>query len=395
MYSPLYFLAALGAGGLAVSFFLMLMFWIPHPGQPIPVFSDWVAAFQAGSWLTQAMIVIALSGVAFFVLTHIRLLVVNLRLMHQFKQSSDYPQFASSAAQTQSLAMPLTLAMTVNTGFVVGALFVPNLWSVVEWLFPLAMVAFVAILIWALRLYGTLLQQVALGQVNLGAQANFSQVLPAFALSMVAVGLSAPAAMSHSAAVVGISLALSTFVALAAALIAVVKIASGVSQMLRDGIDEAALPTLWIGVPILTVLGITLMRQDHGLTHTLGLGEQGSWLMPLLVLVSAQVLILLMGLVPMRARGYLGRVWRGEVQAASVFALICPGVALSVSLQFLINKGLVGAGLIAKFGLAYWALSAVVGVVMVLTILLFFRLTRGFLASRGTLFSHGHALHAR
>ncbi len=28
-------------------------------------------------------------------------------------------------------------------------------------------------------------------------------------------------------------------------------------------------------------------------------------------------------------------------------------------LQFWINKGLVGAGLIAKFGAAYWALSAV------------------------------------
>jgi len=39
MYSPLYFLAALGAGGLSVSFFLMLMlmFWILHPGQPILV----------------------------------------------------------------------------------------------------------------------------------------------------------------------------------------------------------------------------------------------------------------------------------------------------------------------------------------------------------------------
>ena len=33
-YSPLYFLASLGAGGLAVTFFMYLMFWVPHPGQP-------------------------------------------------------------------------------------------------------------------------------------------------------------------------------------------------------------------------------------------------------------------------------------------------------------------------------------------------------------------------
>ena len=35
-YSPLYFLAALGNGGLAVSFFIYLMFMLPHPHTPIP-----------------------------------------------------------------------------------------------------------------------------------------------------------------------------------------------------------------------------------------------------------------------------------------------------------------------------------------------------------------------
>ena len=32
-YSPLYFLASLGAGGLAVTFFMYLMFWVPHPAR--------------------------------------------------------------------------------------------------------------------------------------------------------------------------------------------------------------------------------------------------------------------------------------------------------------------------------------------------------------------------
>lgn len=30
-YRPLYFLASLGAGGMAVSFFMYLMFLVPHP----------------------------------------------------------------------------------------------------------------------------------------------------------------------------------------------------------------------------------------------------------------------------------------------------------------------------------------------------------------------------
>ena len=36
-WSPLYFLASLGAGGLAVTFFMFLMFWVPHPGLSVVI----------------------------------------------------------------------------------------------------------------------------------------------------------------------------------------------------------------------------------------------------------------------------------------------------------------------------------------------------------------------
>lgn len=49
---------------------------------------------------------------------------------------------------------------------------------------------------------------------------------------------------------------------------------------------------------------------------------------------------------------------RGDGNSAGAYALVCSGVALSVMLQFWINKGLVAAGLIAKFGIAYWTLTA-------------------------------------
>lgn len=37
-YSPMYFLSALGAGGLSVSFFMYLMFLVPHKGVPMTTF---------------------------------------------------------------------------------------------------------------------------------------------------------------------------------------------------------------------------------------------------------------------------------------------------------------------------------------------------------------------
>ncbi len=47
-YSPLYFLSTLGSGGLMVTFFMFLMFWVPHPGRPVPIFEDIIFAFAGG-----------------------------------------------------------------------------------------------------------------------------------------------------------------------------------------------------------------------------------------------------------------------------------------------------------------------------------------------------------
>ena len=46
----------------------------------------------------------------------------------------------------------LTLAISVNVTFILGAVFVPNLWSVVAYLFPVAIATFLAIGIYALSI---------------------------------------------------------------------------------------------------------------------------------------------------------------------------------------------------------------------------------------------------
>ena len=77
-YSPLYFLAALGAGGLAVTFFMWLFFWVPHPGQPVPVFEDIMAAFQTGSLAMQSAILLAMAGIAVFAVLHFKSMIWNV-----------------------------------------------------------------------------------------------------------------------------------------------------------------------------------------------------------------------------------------------------------------------------------------------------------------------------
>jgi hypothetical protein len=82
--------------------------------------------------------------------------------------------------------------------------------------------------------------------------------------------------------------------------------------------------------------------------------------MMLTQLVSVQVLFGLFGLLILARQGYAQALpLRGDENSAGSYALVCPGVGFAVLMQFWVNKGLVDAGLIAKFGAVYWALTAV------------------------------------
>ena len=359
-YSPLYFLAAVGAGGVAVSFFMWLMFWVPHPDQPVPVFEDIAAAFATGGIAMQAMIAAAMAAIAAFAAISIRSLIWNLRAMAEWKRSPAFEKFAATNAQSQLMTLPLALAMTINLGFVLGLVFVPGLWSVVEYLFPVAILAFLAVGVLALRTMGAFLGRVLTqGGFNCSANNSFGQVLPAFAFAMTGVGMAAPAALSASPFIAGVSLVLSSFFLITALFIAVLGVILGMRSMMENGAAPETAPTLMIIVPIVTVLGILTLRQGHGVgVHFGGHAEAGANLMYLTQLVSVQVLFLVFGLLILARQGYAQRFLFGRENSAGSYALVCPGVGLAVMLQFWINQGLVGAGLVEKFGPAFWALSA-------------------------------------
>ncbi len=93
-------------------------------------------------------------------------------------------------------------------------------------------------------------------------------------------------------------------------------------------------------------------------------------------MVSLQVLFAMLGLLVLARVGYWRRFVFGTETSAGSYALVCPGVAFSVLLQFWINKGLVASGLIAKFGIGYWGLTAVALVAQAAMIVLVLRLNR-------------------
>ncbi|GGD36607.1 TsoY family (seleno)protein [Sinisalibacter lacisalsi] len=361
-YSPLYFLASVGAGGLAVTFFMYLMFWVPHPGRPVPIFEDITAAWATGTLGLKAAIAVAVIGIAVMVVMNLQKLFWNIGAYNAWKQTDAYQKVRNSNAETTLLAYPLALAMSVNGLFIAGLVFVPGLWNIVEYLFPFALAAFLAIGLFALSIIGDFLGRVLTkgGVFDVTAHNSFAQLLPSFALSMVAVGLAAPAAMSTNQFVVSAGVMTSTFFGTAALVYGLLALFTAFNSMLHYGTAKEAAPTLMIIIPIMTILGIMMLRQSHGLHVTFDVETNaGETMVFLSRVLSIQFLFLLLGVTVLLRQGYFKDFVFGSKTSPGSYALVCPGVALSVMIQFFVNKGLVDAGIIDKFGVIYWVETAV------------------------------------
>jgi len=375
-YSPLYFLAALGSGGLAITFFIYLMFLVPHPDTPMVTFNHLWPILVEGPALSGALTGMAMLAIAFFSLLHLRLLAWNLIELARFRRTSAYRRLLDSNNEASLMAVPLTLAMTINVLFVNGAVFVPDLWSVVEVLFPFALAAFIGVGLLALRLYARYFTRViSSGSFNLEDNNNLGQMIAVFAFAMLSVGLAAPGAMSHHIEINAIGIFGSVFFGTVAVVMGLLKFVIGFKAMLRDGIAPAASPSLWIIIPILTLLGIATLRITHGLSHGFEVDTPRPWLFVLLSsMLSLQLLFGLLGYTVMKRIGYFRDYLHGTERHPGSYALVCPGVALFVFGMFFVHIGLVQNGLIEPLSMAYFVALAPLVLLQVMTLATLFRL---------------------
>lgn len=376
-YRPLYFLAALGMGGLSVSFFMYLMFLVPHPNSPIPRFEDLAAVYATGDLVPSVLVTLTLAATAYFATRHVQLLTGALRAHREFVRTPAYEQFRTTNAEVSLMAIPLTLAMSVNVVFIAAALAVPGLWGVKEWLFPVALLAVTAIGVLALRTFGAYVTRTLVHKnFDIEDTNHFSQVLPSFAFTMIAVGYSSSAAMSSTKVTAVVGMIGAFFFLAAAAAWLTLKVPVSWGSMLRHGMAVEAGPTLWMGIPIFTLVGITLIRVTSGIAHTLLHVQVPAiiWFVVFGLLVMGQLAMGLFGWAVMRKQGYFDTYVRGEGRSIASYGLICPGVALSVLGMFFIHWGLVQTQIVPKFGLAHLALLGSILLTQVVTIATLVRL---------------------
>lgn len=338
-YNPLYFLGSLGSGGLSVSFYMYLMFMIKHPETPMVTF-DYIFPFLRQGNLVSLFISLALFLIVLFAFLHFRLLFWNIKEYKLFKTTPEFELLKSTNNEVSLMAIPLTLAMSVNVCFVLGATFVPHLWNVVEFMFPLAIGAFLAIGVYGLNIYGDFLTRIITnGNFEFEKNSNFSQMLAVFAFSMVSVGLAAPGAMSHYVSVSAIGMFFSILFMVISLVLLLKSLILGFKSMYRYGISKEATGSLWMLIPIATLLGIAIIRISFGLVHNFASEPSPSALFFITsTIVGLQIIVGLFGYKIMKTVDYFQSFIHTEVKSVGTLGLICPAWLFSFlgcSLSFL------------------------------------------------------------
>ncbi len=380
-WHPSFWLSALGAGGLSVSFFMYLMWMVPHQGYPMPTW-DHLSAVLTGSVMlptgVRTIAVLATGMMLLLGVLHLVLLIWNIAEHRRARYTPAYMALLDTPAEVQLMTQPLTLAMTVNVCFATGALLVPGLWSIVEWLFPLALLAFAAIGIWALNLYGRYMSRMLVnGGYRSEEHNHLSPLIAVFTFAMLSVGFAAPAAMSHSQTVSALAGTLSILFLVLVILTGFLVLISGLQAMLQFGLQPQATPSIWMLVPIMTLLGIEWVRMQHGLSHHFAAQvEPGRLFMMLTAIFMLQLGIILLGYKVMQLNGYLKAHFRGDLRHPVSFGLICPGVALFVMGMFWWHLIWVASGIVAAFSPVYWLGITALAIVQLLTLAALLHLTR-------------------
>ncbi len=371
-YTPVYFLAALGNGGMAVAFFIYLNFMVPHPKTPIITFDGLSAFMTSTSQSIRLLVLAAMAAILFYGIRHFWLLGWNLREYARYRKTAAFNRLRQSNSESKLIGLPLALAMTINMTFAAGATFIPGLWNSVEYLYPAAMIAFLLVGVLAARIYVDFLSRVlANPEFDCSHNNSLAQLKAVLTFALIGVGFAAPAAMSMNRLTVALSIIGSLSFISVASVLGLILFILGFRSMLAHGISKESSVSLWIPLPILTVLGVAAIRIVNGLTFLFHMPADATNIIALrsqsfpagmlvltTVVFALQILFAVLGYAVMRRVNYFETFVSGPQRSVDSYALICPGTALFVFGMFFLHVGLVRTGLLEQFSLPYFIMLA-------------------------------------
>ena len=326
-FSPLVFLASLGAGGIAVMPFAFLQYTLPG----LKGLVTWQQLGHGTLPAAKEFFYFSLESVMIvFTIIHFILTFIFLRQLYWWIKSSEYEFFVEDPLKNAAIVTPfISIAMSMNVFIGPVRFFIPFFSSNFQNLMLPALAVWSIIWILLLRMEIKLLKISFTNSFDVN-KISFGWLLHPFALGMVTVTGTGIAAMAknppiaHAAAFMAlVSGSMGVFL-LIVKLIAIFK-----SHFAADGLPERQfLPSFLVVVPNITLFAISAFRLSHYFEHHMGFHMHTFGALVIILSFAFETWYLLFGLALLG--DYLKKHFFNNEFYISQWSFICPIVAYAV-----------------------------------------------------------------
>ena len=358
-FSPLVFLASLGAGGISVIPFSFLNYTFAHPKGLVNY-----SHIPHGdlSMLQEIFFRFLESIMVVFPIIHIVLSLIFLFQLISWLRGPNYSSFISDPLKNSAILAPfISLAMTMNVLIGPVRFFIPAVYSNLQSFMLPALILWLIIGFFLMKMELKLLKTSFVKSFDV-SKINFGWLLHSFALAMFTVTGTGIAALSTSPNIAHIA-AFTSFVfgGMGIFLLFVKMFTLFKSHFEAPGLPEKQfLPSFLIVIPNITLYAISFFRIGHYLEHNFGAHFQAYFMLIVTIAFAFETWYMLFGLSLLK--NYFKNDFFKEFHV-SQWGLVCPLVAYAVLGSFVYNT-------FVQSSLFYYGIL----IVMLITIVLFFSL---------------------
>lgn len=384
-FQVLHILAALGAGGMSASFFFVVNFMTAHPGDAFISFDVLMNHYIGGTSPQQLLVQLYMLGATLSAVLHFVLLTRWFKGFNQYRHTRAYQELKNSNKEVQLMAIPLTLTMSMNVFFILGAMFIPGLFSeitllgmtsqMIDFMFVAAGIYFTIMLVMALKIFSIYWMRLVDGNLDFVENSSLAQLIAIFAFGMIGVSLGA-LSFSKVDAIALYGMSMAYVVITLTILLGLIKLVLGFKSIFQEGISAPATVTLLLPVVITGMIVVGLIRADVGTIHALDYArDAGYHLLVTTIGIGFSFFVGLFAISVMKKKQYFKMLNEGKLDSTS-FALICPGFAFEVQLVMWLNIGLVFTGFVTFESPVYFLLWIPMLGVQMFTIYFFVKLLK-------------------
>ncbi len=356
-FSPLLFLASLGAGGISVIPFAFLNYTFDH-GKGLVKIAD--INYQNLEIGTKILFRFMELSMLIFIILHVILSIIFFIKLIPWLKKKSYKKFIENPLENSAILAPfISIIMTMNVAIGPIRYFIPDFSKNLQsFMFP-ALIAWAIIWIFLMRMEIKLLKTSFEKSFDIN-KIHFGWLLHPFALGMLTVTGTGIAALAHSANIAHLAAFMSlTSGTMGLFLLLVKMITLFKSHFAAPGMpDRQFLPSFLIVIPNITLYAISAFRLGHYLEHQHHLEMGAFFLIIMTVSFAFETWYLAFGLSLLKE--YFKKHFSKEYYV-SQWGLVCPVVAYAVLGSF-----------VYKFFVPNLIIYGLVVLTMIISIILFF-----------------------